>query len=297
VLNAVLIVVPTVPLGNDGREHEWVDQDSIADELYSLPPEEFTAARDATVKAATDAAVKKAIKALRKPTASAYAVNRIVRERADDIDALLDLGDELRAAMSGHGGDLRQLTEQRRAAVNDLVPADLAANVRDDVTATLEAATADPQLGEAVRSGRLVKPLRYSGFGALPDLDDIVATPVSAGRRPQAKNAATPKKAAAKKAAAKKAAAKKPAAKKTAPAEKAEPPKPDLAPLRQRVLDLAGAADDAQRRYDEAVRAAHQARELLQRAEDERAQAHRAAKEAHAAVEKVRRELGKLERS
>jgi hypothetical protein len=287
VLNAVLIVVPTVPLGNDGREHEWVDQDSIADELYSLPPEEFTAARDATVKAATDAAVKKAIKALRKPTASAYAVNRIVRERADDIDALLDLGDELRAAMSGHGGDLRQLTEQRRAAVNDLVPADLAANVRDDVTATLEAATADPQLGEAVRSGRLVKPLRYSGFGALPDLDDIVATPVSAGRRPQAKNAATPKKAA----------AKKPAAKKSAPAENAGPPKPHLAPLRQRVLDLAGAADDAQRRYDEAVRAAHQARELLQRAEDERAQAHRAAKEAHAAVEKARRELGKLERS
>jgi hypothetical protein len=259
-----------------------VDLDTLADELYALPPEEFTAARDAAVKRADDAELKKAVKALRKPTASAHAVNRIVREDPDAVDALLDLGDDLRAAMTGRGGDVRVLTEARRERIGRLVDAVLPANVREDVTATLEAATADPDLGAAVRSGRLVKPLRYAGFGAMPDLAEAVATAVPAGRttkRKPAKKATPPKKA--------------------APPRKDTEPKDDrdLLTLRQRVLELSGQADDAQRRYDEASRAAVEARKLLDRAEQERAAAHKAAREAHAAAEKARRELGRLERS
>src|SRR6185312_4710753 len=153
--------VPTVPFGTDERDHERMDLDSVAEDLYGLPPDEFTAARDDAVKQATDPALRKAIKALRKPTVSAHAVNQLVRERPGDIDELLDLGDQLRAAMTGDKGDVRRLTEQRRDLVGSLVAAELPAAVRDDVTATLEAATADPDLGAAVRSGRLVKPLRY----------------------------------------------------------------------------------------------------------------------------------------
>jgi hypothetical protein len=270
------------PVGPDKVAAEVADE--LADELYGVALEDFTAARDAAARAAKEPAAAKAIKALRKPTAAAHAVNVLVRDRPDEIDELLAVGESLRAAMArgGGGGDVRQLTEDRRALIEDLVPADLAAAVRADVTATLEAATADPQLGAAVRSGRLVRPLRYAGFGALPDLGDAVATPppapIRATRRP-------------------KAAEKPAAARKAAPPAKPAVSAADLDAARQRVLDLAGAADDAQQRYEAAVRAATEARALLERAEQERGDAHRAARAAHAEVEKARRELGRLERS
>src|SRR4051812_16722488 len=272
--------VPTVHLGTDERDHERMDLDSAAEDLYGLPPEEFTAARDEVAKQAPEPALKKAIKSLRKPTVSAHAVNQLVRDHPDEIDDLLDLGDQLRSVMTGNKGDVRRLTEQHRDLISSLVAADLPAAVRDDVTATLEAATADPELAAAVRSGRLVKPLRYAGFGAMPDLDDVVATRV-------AQSSARKKKTAS---------AKKSTPRKTAPKKEAKPA-PDLSAHRQKVLELSGAADDAQRRYDDAVHAAVEARKLLDRAEAERADAHKAARAAHAAAEQARRELGRLERS
>lgn len=252
-----------------------MDLDSVADELYALPPEEFTAARDAAVKRAADAELKKAVKSLRRPTSSAHAVNRVVREQPDEVDELLALGDDLRSAMAG-GGDVRGLSERRRELVSRLVDADLPVNVRDDMTATFEAATADPRLAAAVRSGRLVKPLRYAGFGELPDLVEAVATRLPENRPRSVKSGAAPPA--------------KPGASKQRPA------KPDLTRLRERVLELSGAADDAQRRYDEAVHAAGEARVLLERAEAERSAAHKAARAAHAEAEKARRELGRRER-
>jgi hypothetical protein len=265
-----------------------VDLDSIADELYALPPEEFVATRDAAARRADEPDLKKTIKALRRPTVSADAVNRIVRQNPDGVEALLALGEQLRTAMAGKGGDVRALSEQRRALVADLVPGDLPANVRDDVTATLEAATADPQLAEAVRSGRLVKPLRYAGFGEFPDLADVMATPLPT-RRPSTKKPAAAKGTEQ---------ASPPAKQASRPAKQppAKPAEPDLGPMRQRVLELSGVADDAQRRYDESSHAVVEARELLSRAEKERAEAHKAARAAHAEAEKARRELGRLER-
>ena len=237
-----------------------VGVDEIADELYGLAPEDFTSARDAAARAATDPAASKAIKALRKPTAAAHAVNVLVRDRSADVDELIALGEQLRTAMAGGDGDVRELTEQRRALVSDLA-AQAPASVQADVAATLEAATADPELAAAVRSGRLVKPLHYAGFGALPDVTEAVAMPVRRKAKP---------------------------AKGAAPAE--------LDAARRRVLELAGTADDAQRRYEAAVRVAVEARAQLDAAEAERAEAHRAAREAHAEAEKARRELGRLER-
>jgi len=248
-----------------------VGVDEIADELYDLAPEEFTSARDAAARAATDPSLTKAIKALRKPTAPAHAVNRLVRDRTADVDELIALGEALRTAMAGRGGDVRELTERRRALVAGLA-AGVPANLEADVVATLEAATADPELAAAVRSGRLVRPIRYAGFGALPDVSESVATPV-------AKHKPSPK-----------AAPKKQQQKPSATAV-------ELDAARRRVLGLSGAADDAQRRYEIAARAAVEARARLDAAEAERAEAHRAARAAHAEAEKARRELGRLERS
>lgn len=240
-----------------------VDVDEIADRLYALPLEEFTAARDQEAKQADSAYLRKAVMALRKPTAAAHAINQLVRNRTGDIDAILSLGDELRAAMGGDAAEVRRLTDQRRTLITALVDTDLSAAVQEDVFATLEAATADPDLAAAVRSGRLVKPLRYAGFGNFPDLSDALATRSS-----------------------------KPAEKSSPP-----PPGPDLVAARERVLELSGAADDAQRRYETAVKNATEARRILDVAETERAEAHKEAKAAHAEAEKARRELGRLERS
>jgi hypothetical protein len=294
---------PTVPpdttgswhvIGCSGHDVE-VDLDETAESLYGLEPEEFTAARDQAVRDATDADLKKALKALRRPTASAHAVNRLARDRGDDIDSLIALGDDMRTAMGSDPQRVRKLTEERRALIANLVDADLTAAVQQDVTATLEAATADPNLGAAVRSGRLVKPLRYAGFGALPDLSDAVATPLPAAggiRRKTVKQTAPTTK----KPAAKKAAGRGPAMSKTETTKRTAEPAPDLSEARQRCLELAGIADDAQRRYEEAARAAAEARTLLDRAEKIRAEAHRAARAAHQDAERARRELGRLER-
>jgi len=237
-----------------------VDVEEIADRLYALPPDEFTAARDEEAKQADSAYLRKAIMALRKPTAAAHAVNQLVRDRTDDVDSLIALGDRIRAAMGADAAEVRRLTDERRSLIAGLVDPDLSAAVQEEVGATLEAATADADLAAAVRSGRLVKPLRYVGFGNMPDLSDVLATRSS-----------------------------KPA--------KAAAPTPDLTAARERVLELSGLADDAQRRYETAVKNATEARQILETAEAERAEAHKVAKEAHAEAEKARRELGRLERS
>jgi hypothetical protein len=247
-----------------------VDVDEIADRLYALPAEEFTAARDEAARNAADPDLRKAVKALRKPVASAHEVNRLARDRPADIDALLDLGARLRNAMGGDPNDVRRLSEERRDRIAGLVNPELTAGVQQDVTATLEAATADPELGSAVRSGRLVKPLRYAGFGAMPDLSDALATPLSRNPAPE-----------------------------PAKPEQSTPEQPTLGltAARERVLELSGIADDAQRRYEQAARHAADARRLLEEAEAARAEAHKAARAAHTEAEKARRDLGRLERS
>src|SRR3954447_16149968 len=248
-----------------------VSIDEVAERLYALEPEEFTAARNQAAKDA-DGDDRKAIKSLRKPTVAAYVANLLVRTYRDDVEALVDLGDDLRSAMAGKG-DIRALSEQRRELVRDLVhqAADaagraLTAAVEEEVAATLEAATADPDLGRAVLSGRLVKPLRYAGFGALPDLDDVVATPLTARAASSKKTNAAGKKSTDGKSTPKKTATKKP----IAGQEANGPSAAELTRLRSKVLDLAGAAGDAQRRYDVASRAVTEARKLLERAEKER---------------------------
>lgn len=231
-----------------------VDVDEIADRLYALAPEEFTKARDEEAKQADSAYLRKAITALRKPTAAAHAVNRLVRSRPHDIGALLTLGEDLRAAMGSDAKDVRRLTEERRKLIADLVDPDLSPAVQEEVRATLEAATADADMATSVRSARLTKALQYAGLGS--------AMPV-------------------------------PAKKEQATTE----PSPDVTAARDRVLELSGIADDAQRRYEAAVKTAAEARQILEAAEAERAEAHKEAKAAHAEAEKARRDLGRLERS
>ncbi|MCP9985152.1 hypothetical protein [Actinomadura madurae] len=153
-----------------------MDFSSAAGELYGVPPAEFVERRKRLAqeaKADGDAALAKRIGGLRRPTLSAWAVNLLARSASGELDDLLDVGEEMRAAWSaGRGvGDL----EQRRAGlVRALVrrAADLAAEaggpLREqavrEVEDTLQAATVDAGVAEEVRAGRLPQPRSHTGF-------------------------------------------------------------------------------------------------------------------------------------
>ena len=146
--------------------------DDGLDELYGVKPEDFTALRSrlaAEAKGRGDVGASKAISASRKPTTAAWVVNRLALEDRQAKRRLADLGERLRAAhaaMDGH--HIRELSAQQRTLIHDLARSaferaelkDPPAALRDDVTDTLQAAIADPDIAD--RLGRLAKAQRYS---------------------------------------------------------------------------------------------------------------------------------------
>ncbi|MEV0680708.1 hypothetical protein AB0I60_29755 [Actinosynnema sp. NPDC050436] len=157
--------------------------DRIADELYALSPARFVAARDAHARAALehgDKALAKEVAALRKPTASAWALNRLARSGAAELAEAVALGDQLRAAQEElRGGALRELGARRKVVLTALVRrteelardagAPLGPDAVQQVRSTLTAALADAVLAARIRAGRLVKPVDQSGFGPLAE--------------------------------------------------------------------------------------------------------------------------------
>jgi hypothetical protein len=141
------------------------------DELYRADPDEFMPRRQELVAQAREAgepAAAKQIAALRKPTRSAWVVNRLVRTDPGVTARLAALAAELRAP-GLDGGRIRELTAARSQLVDELtrrafadLPAPPAA-VREEVTATLDAALADPQV--AADLGTLVRAAHWAGFG------------------------------------------------------------------------------------------------------------------------------------
>lgn len=158
------------------------DDGAMADELgvlYEAKPDDFTALRTklaAAAKKRGDADAAKRISAARKPTTAAWVVNRLALRNDDVRRRLADLGQRLRDAHGAMDGErIRELTAEQRRLVDDLArdafeEAELAnpsAALRDDVTATLQAAIADPDV--AKRLGTLAKAEQWSGFGEFGD--------------------------------------------------------------------------------------------------------------------------------
>lgn len=160
---------------SDVMAHHGVMADDELDDLYAVRPEQFTAVRTelaAAAKKRGDASAAKRISAARKPTTAAWVVNQLAHTNEDVKQSLTDLGERLRAAHSAMDGDaIRQLSSEQRSLVDELARAafegaDLTnptATVREDVTGTLQAAVADPDV--AARLGRLSKAEQWSGFG------------------------------------------------------------------------------------------------------------------------------------
>ena len=168
--------------------------EEAADQLYALSPREFTAARDARAKEAKDAGDKEAaaeIKALRKPTVTAWLANQLVRQHADEVRPLLELGSALREATATVSGpQLRELSRQRNDVVRALVrqarrlAADAGQAVSEDVARgleeTLNAALADPGQAELLLQGRLSVQLKHSGYGPAEGSSSAAGKPPAA---------------------------------------------------------------------------------------------------------------------
>jgi hypothetical protein len=164
-------------LGQDGRVTSGDLLGEAVEELYSADPEEFTQRRGelaAAARSAGQAATARQIAALRKPTRSAWVINQLARTDPDAVSRLAELGEELRAAeRSRDGSNLRELSQARRQLIAALVRQALAASgqqgapavLREDITATLAAALADPEVAGQIQLGMLLRPARRSGFG------------------------------------------------------------------------------------------------------------------------------------
>ena len=265
-----------------------MDLDAAAEELYAAPPEEFVGRRTALVKQARqakDRALATAIGGLRKPTRTAWLVNLLARDSADDVAALLDLGAALRSAQAERDGSaLRALSAKRRSAIDALTrrAAELARTqghppteaTTAEVAATLQAALGEPEVAEQVRRGRLATGAVYGGFGT-PASDDgdpgsgdlmaALAASMPAGSR----------------------------GKQTAPAE---PPEDELARRRRAALRSAwdearSALEQAQTEADDATEHADDLAERVERLRAELDEAAQAESEARTAARAAREQL------
>ena len=148
------------------------------DELFSLDPSEFVAARDALaaqLRADGETAAAKEVKALRRPSTAAWAVNQVARQHPELVVAVVAAGRELAAALgSGDRDALRRATAQRRETVTAATRAATALvgdQHRDDIADTFEAAASDDGAAASVTSGRLTRTLTPTAvFAPLGDV-------------------------------------------------------------------------------------------------------------------------------
>lgn len=157
--------------------------DEEISDLYAGPLGDFTSHRDALAKRLRgegDRDAAQEVKALRKPSVTAWALNRVCHRKSKRIEALLAAGVELRAAQeqliaSGDRDRLRKASADERQLVDTLVDdaeAELeeaghaaTATSRNRLFATLHAAAADEEARSLLEQGRLVRDYEISDFG------------------------------------------------------------------------------------------------------------------------------------
>lgn len=149
------------------------------DDLFAVPPAEFTQARNALAKelrAAGKDEEARRVAALRKPTAALWVVNQLARTAPDQVKALIEAARRMRRAHGeGAGDDLREAMKEQREASQAIARAAEEAAKRTGAHANLDllrrvqetaqaAAASDP---DSLRAGSLEHELEPAGFDAL----------------------------------------------------------------------------------------------------------------------------------
>jgi hypothetical protein len=156
-----------------------IDQQGI-DQLYSVPPEQFTAARNELANSLREDGQRsdaEKVRGLRRPSLGAWVLNQLARTRPQEIARLVKAGERLRKIQASGKGDLRVATQEERAVAGELLaharsileesgraPTEAALQ---PVRTTLAAAAADPTAAEQLREGRLAGELEPPAFGGL----------------------------------------------------------------------------------------------------------------------------------
>ncbi len=159
------------------------DLEHELDQLYALPLEEFTKARNdlsTRLRKAHQADAAEVVRALKKPSVTAWAANRLARDHAELVGELLEAGAELRdvqqRALAGTETqeEVAKAAARERDAVRALVVAARSELGRratpqllDRLAQTLRAAAVDPANASTLEAGRLTEDLRAVGFGPL----------------------------------------------------------------------------------------------------------------------------------
>jgi hypothetical protein len=141
------------------------------DALYGLPLDEFTKARNDLArrlraeKRRDDAS---AVAALRKPSAAAWVVNQLVRERRDEVEALLAAAKGIREGAEDGDARFREAVDRLARSARAVVAASGRSGsdqvVQDAVTTLRALAATEP---EALETGQLTEGREASGFEAL----------------------------------------------------------------------------------------------------------------------------------
>lgn len=233
------------------------------DQLYQLPLDEFTAARNTLAKESGDNAIKK----LEKPTLPAWAVNQLYwRERKlwDEVvktsvqvrtaykNMLEGKKADVRAAETFHAEAMRKAKDAIRGILED------AGNTASDAVMTPVTETLDA-LPTTDEPGRLTRPLRRTGFEALQGVT------ITAKAKPMVPKSEP----------------KKPAADESdKDRRKREADQQELAMTRERLRFAEAAEREAEAAVDRAKRAVERAEKTRERIENELAEAAAAEKAA-----------------
>ena len=156
------------------------------DRLYGLPRDEFTSARNALVRDLRKAGRKddaEEVRALKKPSVSAWAVNQLARKHPQEVAELVKAGDALRKAqrdvLAGKkGADVRAESRAQHELADELVATArelledsgerASPSVAQRISGTLRAASTDPAAAKALRKGRLTDDVESVGLRAPP---------------------------------------------------------------------------------------------------------------------------------
>ena len=160
------------------------------DQLFALPLDEFTAARNELarrLKNEGDAEAAEQVRGLAKPSVPAWAVNQLARREPEGVRSLLNVGarlrsaqerslqgeraaDELRAAQAEERDLVRKLTQRAGELVREAGRPATGATL-DRVSSTLRAAALGEPGRTLLRKGRLSGEVEVSGFDAFAGLD------------------------------------------------------------------------------------------------------------------------------
>ena len=259
------------------------DLDRELDRLYELDPSAFVGERDRLARELRDAGRREEaeqVKALRKPTVSAWTVNQLARQQRREVDLLLDAGHRLGEAQQAllSGKEPERFDEARRTERDALAALGKAgrrilaeAGRESDTTlnrvmATLQAAAVSSDGRELLARGRLEGDLEATGFDLLAPLSE--GAPARGRRGGRAK----------------------------APRRDAARDRKLLDEARARVREARTGVKDAEKELRSAEQEARTARRELAKAEQRVQERETAVAEAHSAVERAEEQLREAQR-